>query len=331
MRILESFRQPGPRTNPYLTGLLAGLRDHHHVAVFTWRTALTHRYDVFHVHWPEVLLRGNRWWKTSARSALFAALLAKLWVTRTPVVRTLHNPAPHEPPHPAHRALMAALDRLTTATIHLTAATAPHRTPGGILTQDDDAHTVIPHTHYRDHLTDHPHSDPVPGRFVFAGLIRDYKNVPELIAAFRAIPDDTVSLRIVGTPQPDTLRDELMDAIGDDPRITTDLRYLTDADLVAELTSGGLVVLPYRELHNSGMALMALSLDRPVLLPHGASSTELATELPDWVHTYTGPLTAETLVKALRNTPHTDTCDLSARGWGAAIAAHNDVFTRTTR
>lgn len=330
MRILESFQQPGPRTNPYLVGLLNGLRKHHHVSVFSWRTALFDQFDVFHVHWPEVLLRGDRWWKTAGRSALFAALLTKLWATGTPIVRTLHNPAPHEPPHPAHQGLIAWLNKLTTSTIHLTAATVPHDARSNT-TITDDSHTVIKHTHYRDHLTEHPRSQPVPGRFVFAGLIRNYKNVPELIAAFRAIPDDTVSLRIVGTAQSEALRAEITDAMGNDPRISTDLRYLTDADLVTEITSAGIVVLPYRELHNSGMALMALSLDRPVLLPHGPSSTELAAELPDWVHTYSGPLTPETLVTALRNTPATPTCDLKARGLDAAIIAHNDVFANTTR
>ena len=58
---------------------------------FTWRSALTAKYDVFHFHWPEALLDGRsparRWGKQLA----FRMLLIRLRITRIPIVRTVHN------------------------------------------------------------------------------------------------------------------------------------------------------------------------------------------------------------------------------------------------
>ncbi len=60
------------------------------------------------------------------------------------------------------------------------------------------------------------------------------------------------------------------------------------------------MVLPYREMHNSGAALTALSLNRPVLVPDNEVNRELAEEVgPGWVFRYDGELTGRHLLDAL--------------------------------
>ena len=50
-------------------------------------------------------------------------------------------------------------------------------------------------------------------------------------------------------------------------------------------------MLPYRHMHNSGAALTALSLDRPVLVPETDVNRDLARETgPGWVVTFAGEL-----------------------------------------
>ena len=93
LTVLESFPEPRPTTNPYIVMLREALEGTPGVRVltFSWRTALTADYDVFHVHWPDILASGQSPLKTLARQALLALLLLRLRLTRTPVVRTLHN------------------------------------------------------------------------------------------------------------------------------------------------------------------------------------------------------------------------------------------------
>ena len=93
VRVLQSFGRPGPRTNPYIVMLgdsLARTPDLELVR-FSWRAALVGRYDVVHLHWPEVLMEGRDPLRSAGKRVAFAALLTRVAVTRTPVVRTVHN------------------------------------------------------------------------------------------------------------------------------------------------------------------------------------------------------------------------------------------------
>jgi beta-1,4-mannosyltransferase len=73
------------------------------------------------------------------------------------------------------------------------------------------------------------------------------------------------------------------------------------------LRAADLVVLPYREILNSGSAILALSFARPVLVPAQGAMTELQRDMGrEWVRTYPGELRPRTLADALhwaRQTP----------------------------
>lgn len=324
MRVLQSFQPPGPRTNPYLSQLLEALRRDHHVACFSWHTALCDDYDVLHIHWPEVLLRGNTWWKTAGRHLAYTALLAKVALSGIPVVRTMHNTSPHEPPSLPTALLLQATNALTKGHVHLNPVSVRS-------VNSHDVGTVILHGHYRDWLSQYPHECAVPGRILFAGLIRAYKNVPALIDAFCELPSDDLTLRIVGAPEPAELGEEILTKTAGNDHISATLDYVDDAQMVKEITASQLVVLPYREMHNSGMALLALSLERPVLMPSSPASEALRDEVGNsWVHTYAGPLTTEALARAANHFTPTGKPDLSRRSWTHAGKAHTALYRQVS-
>ena len=67
------------------------------------------------------------------------------------------------------------------------------------------------------------------------------------------------------------------------------------------LGAADLVAIPYDDIMHSGSALLALSFDRPVLVPEAGAMEELQEDVgPDWVYTYNGPLTASTLESTLQ-------------------------------
>ena len=167
LTVLQSFRSPGPQTNPYLVQLRQSTSAQVRVVCFSWRAALLGRYDVFHVHWPEVLLRGSSPGRTAGRQALFLVLLVRLAWQRVAVVRTVHNLAPHEAAAPSERVLQWLLDRSTTLWVRLNDSTA--LPPGAVRT--------IPHGHYRDWFSGFPRPGPTPGRLLHFGLLRPYKGV----------------------------------------------------------------------------------------------------------------------------------------------------------
>jgi beta-1,4-mannosyltransferase len=326
LTVLQSFPEPRATTNPYLHMLRAALAatDGVEVLTFSWRRALTARYDVLHVHWPEVLLRASSRPKVARRLVLAALLALRLHLRRTPVVRTLHNVAPHTPVSRVEGWVLAALLRRTAAVVRLNDETpVPPGTP---------AVTVL-HGHYRDWFATHDHHPAEPGRAAFVGLIRPYKNVEGLVRAFAGTSEELpqARLEVAGNPADAALGEAIAAAAATDDRVETDLRFLDDAALVAAVTRAQLVVLPYREMHNSGVALMALSLDRPVLLPDNEVSRQLAAEVgEEWVHRHTGELTAQVLAAALAGTLPPGRPDLSAREWDRAGADHLTAYRLAT-
>ncbi|SDR75959.1 Glycosyltransferase, GT2 family [Friedmanniella luteola] len=323
VRVLQSFPDPRPTTNPYIWMLKDCLDAHPDVTLstFSWRRALTGDHDVFHAHWPEILVTGSTPVKKALRQLLFVALLLRLRLRGTAVVRTVHNLELPSGISRRETVLLRWFQRWTTLLIRINTSTELAERP----------HETVVHGHYRDWFAAHPRAEPVPGRLAYFGLIRRYKAVDTLLSAFRAATDPGLSLFVGGRPSSPDLRAELTALAGPDPRISTHLEFLTDAELVAAASAAQLVVLPYREMHNSGGVLAALSLDRPVLVPDNEVNTQLAAEVgPGWIHTYAGGLTAEDLTSTLARLAGgpTGRPDLSARDWSTAADLHLLAYRR---
>ena len=323
--VLQSIPPPDDTTNPYLVQLFRALPRDVETKYYSLRSALFARYDLLHVHWPEYLLRDPSPLRALFKRLGVCALLLRLWATGTPVVRTLHNVRPHEDGGWMERQLLRGLDRLTTRRIRINAA-------------DDDcgaAADTILHGHYRDWFAARRVPAMVPGRVLYFGLIRPYKGVEALLDAFRALPGSTLAgigptLRIVGNPSTQTMRETVQSACDIDSRIGALLRYVDDDVLAREIGEAQLVVLPYRQMLNSGALLLALSLSRPVLVPWSEANARLADEVGHgWVHLYRDELDVDTLsttLHALRTTPPQGSPDLSRRDWPALGRQHHVTY-----
>lgn len=287
--VLQSLSPPDGTTR-YVNQVVDGAPEAVTMRFFSWRTALLGRYDIFHVHWPELLIRAPRPLKARLRRGALYALLLRTRLQRIPIVRTAHNLTPHEVGHDAETRALDALDARTALVIRLNPTTP---------VEPESRAVTILHGHYRDRFSGMPRPDSVPGRILYFGLIRPYKGVETLLQAFRALPDSALALRIVGRPS-NGLGEVITTAAAQDARISSVLRFVSDQELVVEVGGAELVVLPYREMHNSGVLLVTLSLDRPVLVPSTPSNLALADEVgPDWIYLYEGELTPETLRQTL--------------------------------
>jgi beta-1,4-mannosyltransferase len=324
LKVLQSFPPPRPTTNPYLVMLADSLRARPGVIVlnFSWRTALLRRYDVFHVHWPEILVGGRSPMKKAVRQVLTVIMLIKLRLTRTSIVRTVHNVQLPQGITRRETVLLRAIDRQTTLRVRVNSTT---QLPPGVPA------ITIPHGHYRDWYSVYPRRAVVPGQLGYVGLIRHYKGVDTLIRAFHSVDSHHhLTLRVGGKPSTGELADTISRLSRDDPRITLQLAFLADTEFVDIVRSSELVVLPYRFMHNSAGTLTALSLDRPVLVPDNVVNRELSDEVgPGWVIRYAGELTGDHLLAALtevRACPDRPPPDLHGRDWHGAGAEHVHAY-----
>ncbi|GAB3920847.1 hypothetical protein GCM10011575_17280 [Microlunatus endophyticus] len=325
---LMSFPATPPKGNPYRLLLEQGLRTAPGLTIkhFSWRTALLDDYDVFHVHWPEILLEGTTPLKTAVRRLLFVLFMIRMRLRRVPIVRTMHNLELPQGIDPIEVGLLHVMERRTALWIRLNTSTdLPANRPGA----------TILHGHYRDWYGRYPTQPTVRGRVVFQGLVRRYKNVPALVEAFRDVADPEASLHVLGKPSTAELDAQIRSAAGDDHRIDLQLGFVEESDLVAEITAAELVVLPYQEMHNSAAVLTALSLDRPVLVPDNEVNRKLAAEVgPGWVHTYAGEISAAAIEEALasvRAGHHAERPDLEARDWDLGGIQHANAYRRAVR
>lgn len=310
MRVLSFPHRRGARRNPYLDLLVTALeRSGVEVEDYTGRRGLTRRYDVVHVHWPEQVL-GRSWGpRTLVRALVFLVAIRLQRARGGRLVWTVHNLRPHEASEGIAvrllwRAYVAQIDSaisLTEAGIDLIRQHHPALASTPMF--------VVPHGHYRDRYPPQGRESarqglglpPEAGVLAFVGLIRRYKNVLGLLGAFAGVGDGDARLLVAGEPRDADLGREVAEAARADDRVVAHLGFLAPDDVSAHLAAADCVVLPFRDLFNSGSALLALSLDRPILVPSTPTTRELERRIgARWVRTYDGPLDAETLAQALK-------------------------------
>lgn len=317
VKVLEVLAPPpsSPKAGPYnpYTILTVQYLDSSRVEVvyFRWWFALLGRYDVVHIHWPEQLFRGKSRYHTLLRLPFVVLLLARWRLSRMSIVRTVHNQKPHESGSRVFRQFLTAVDSLTTDWVILTEASR----------RDDMARvTLIPHGHYRDWYESSGRSS-VRGALLLFGLIRPYKGVDSLINAFASVNDSVLTLRVVGRPATPQIALELADLAARDDRISTKFAFVPDDELADEIAKSEFVVLPYRDLHNSGAALLALSMDRPIIVPTTEATSMMAEEFGDaWVVRYAAPLSPDSLLAAIqqgRSFDRETRPEMAQREWAA--------------
>lgn len=271
-----------------------------------WRI-LSRRYDIVHLHWPEYCVNGR-----GALAALFwscALFGAMCWVRihGGRIVWTVHNLQSHLQQHPTiERYFWRMFTALLNAYISLTetgAERASHQYPS-LRTKPG---FVIPHGNIRDAYPGVEISREQArlrlgiaqsARVVgFFGSVERYKGVVELVETFSALQDSRAVLVVAGKCwlEPQEVK-RIEDVAARDRRVILHLEHVPDAEVTSFIRAADLVVLPFREILNSGSAVLALSLDRPVLVPAKGSMAELQQFAgAGWVRLYSGELAPETL------------------------------------
>lgn len=322
IRVLHAL--PGPDgTTQYVDHLIGGVPPEIETLTFSWPRAIFGAYDVLHLHRPRLLVRQARGGRLAGQ-LLTAVLLLRLELTETPVVRTVHDRVPHAAGDRLERRLLDALDRRTALWIRLDPTTA---LPPDVRT------ATIPHGHYRSAFPPRPGTTPEPGRLAQIGPIRRDVGTDRLLEVFGAIDDPSLRLTVAGRPQDDALAGQVAAAAAADVRVTLRLDHLADDELAREVRHAELVVLPCAPVHDAGAALIALSLDRPVLVPRDAATDALAREVGEgWVLMFDGALQRGDLLRALaaarltreRGVPPR----LDDRDWELVGRRHADVYRR---
>ncbi|WP_460943601.1 glycosyltransferase [Okibacterium endophyticum] len=324
LRVLMSFQRGGQRANPFTQHLYHAVEGADvEVELFSWSKALFGTYDIFHVHWPENLFRGSNLFRTLVKSILGSLLLARFWLQKTLIVYTVHNLAPHESVSRITRWQVGSLARMYTYSIYLNESVTNNPLVGV---------TILHGTYPRvtDRLVE-PEGDRASSlsTVVCIGQVRPYKGLEYLIDAFRKLDDKDVRLRVLGFSSDEEYKRQLVDRAENDPRIELRFEYLSDAEVERSIDSAELVVLPYPAIYNSGVALLALSNETPILVPDSFSTRPLRDEVgEDWVSLFGAPLQPADIQIALSKAHKRKVRppELSRRRWKVIGQLHRSVY-----
>jgi glycosyltransferase involved in cell wall biosynthesis len=188
----------------------------------------------------------------------------------TPLVLTAHDVLPREPRPGQTRAQRRLYERFDALVVHSEHGRARLIAEAGV---EPQRVRVIPHgalTHLED---EEPAALVLQSELpvvLMPGLIRPYKGLDVLLDAWRGISG--AELWVTGLPRMDI--SDLRAGAPANVRFLT--RFLSDGELVALMRRADLVVLPYREIDQSGVLFAALALAAPLLLSDAGGFAEVA-------------------------------------------------------
>lgn len=254
-------------------------------AVLVWRRLAG--YQILHIHW--VFQFSLPWarrtpWARHVMEWWFGFYLWSAHAVRYSIVWTAHDLLPHEQVF-ANDA--RARDRLIASAheiIALSEATANElRTLGAREVR------VIPFGSYASPYPVHDTDEEARASFGFSkgdvvlaliGRLEPYKGADLLLRAIAKLPDASrIKVLLAGSCSEVAYQKELGRLAGETHgRVVTRFERIANDDLARYFQAADVAIFPFREITNSGSALLALSFAKPIVIPNLATLRDIPVE-----------------------------------------------------
>ncbi|MBT2724008.1 glycosyltransferase family 4 protein [Bacillus sp. ISL-46] len=228
--------------------------------------------DILHIHWLHPYYQSRNLILFIIKSIIFLFALFFIKIKGANLVWTVHNLYPH---NFKFKKLEYLIRKLTLKNCNLITV-ASNSIKNLVINEfgiEDSKIKIIEHGHYKGAYT----KSNINFRkrynisndsfvFLFVGAIKPYKGIEDLLHAFSKLESyDKVHLIIAGKQY--IGMDRVLDKIKKNSRITLDLRFIPDNELVDLIETSNVVVLPYKNITTSGTAILACSLNKPIVCP----------------------------------------------------------------
>ena len=295
--------------NPYNFLVYRDINSSIQVEEFDHRSFNVKGADILHVHWPDRLLDDKRKWRLVWRFNRFLNAIKKLHKQGGKLVWTVHNLRSREIQFPelADKYLKSFIGKVD-GLIFLTEKSK--EVFFNVQSPNYSVQTrVVPHPHYRDiyesipkefarQQSDIPLDNCVVG---FFGKIRNNKGLETLVSSFEAanITPHT-KLMIAGSPDKRGLSETLSSYLKNNKGTIAKIGHINESEVAKVICACDVLIFPYQDILNSGSAMLALSLGRPIIAPNIGSFPELKDKVgSEWVYLYDQPLDTDKLLNSL--------------------------------
>lgn len=312
MKVLAKPAFSNKTKNPYNYLLYSQLEENEPCTIeeFSLGKALFSRYDILHFHWPEVMLSDRSVLHSVLTTVAFLLVVRWMKFRGTKFIWTVHDLRSHNfvlkntTQQKVEQWYWHRFNLLLDAVIALSKTSLDEALKyHPALTEKQ--HFVIPHGHYKDIYPDTISRETARRKtgigendflITYFGQIRPYKNVPRLISSFLDLDRPDYRLLVAGNPSDEKLEKEVESLAAQSDRVTTILQFIRDEEVQTIFRASDLVVIPYKDILNSGSVILSLSFDVPVLVPEKGSIIELKKIFGGtWIKTYSEELTSDIL------------------------------------
>jgi beta-1,4-mannosyltransferase len=260
--------------------------------------------DLVHVHglpqfgWSLIALRGY---------VAFYQRLVWLRIKGVRLVWTMHNLDNHESQHRGIESLVARYFAPQMESIIVHGKSAKQIVESRWNQRTGIPVHVIPHGHYIGSYKNQISAEAARAHFgfsasnlvfLFLGKIRPYKGVVGMVNAFRLHTEPSARLIIAGMPMNQEICSEVAHSIEGDSRIRFLPGHVADDDIQLYMNACDVVVLPYRRILTSGVAVLAMSFGKPCIAPRAGCVTDM---LEEKGAIFFDPTVSGDLERALRN------------------------------
>jgi D-inositol-3-phosphate glycosyltransferase len=139
--------------------------------------------------------------------------------------------------------------------------------------------SIIPHGNYLPFISRIPDTTGTTFTLLFFGQIKKVKGLDILLEAIQRLKTDgvIVSVIIAGKAWKSDLDEykRMINEFGIQDFIETDFRYIPDQEVADYYSRAHLVVLPYKEIYQSGVLLLTMSYGKPVICSDLHAFTEI--------------------------------------------------------
>lgn len=257
---------------------------------------LVRRVDVLHLHWlhPFFLFGSYQRLYAIPGSQFVCQLAALVFVVQVQlatrlcdrVVWTAHNKCNHERRY-------RALDRRVSVEVatRVDAVQVWDRNTrdelAAYLGISDEKFVEIPHGNYAPVYEELPTPDEGRARrrlgvdsfervYLYFGLIRPYKKIPDLIEAFLALDAEDACLVVAGSPKRSDLEERIRAKAANEDAVRLRLSYVPDEEVPRYFAACDAAIFPYEHIFNSGSVMLAMSLGRAFATPGAGSIPSVA-------------------------------------------------------
>ncbi|MEC8010750.1 MAG: glycosyltransferase family 4 protein [Pseudomonadota bacterium] len=298
------------KSNPYNALLYNAVqKEGVDVVEFSFKNAFLSKADIVHVHWPEFFLNSHYRIKALLFSIMLLLSLGVQKLKGAKLVWTLHNLKPHVIRYPVlsglfwwiYKRMVDGVLSLSQANLKIAQDAIPEikHLPAGVSYHGlfECETRTIDQVDARQRL-----GLPVDGQIVLClGQIKAYKGYEHLVKLAQDAKSSNMPLHIViagKSDEPDYIEELKQQTLG--LNFDIHLGFVSDEDLPYYYKAADISVIPFNAIFNSGSALMSVSQETPVLIPHTDNFEEYAGILRGGLVTYTD-LTPELVCQTIEN------------------------------